>query len=359
MSFGPCSASCGSGSMYVTVVSSAICGGSCGYSTGYYGCTGPYSYDSCSVCNGNGCNGCGPGCSCGQSQDACGVCGGPGRNSYGCCGGLTCFNGGLCLASSTATCTCVSGYAGNQCQINIDDCPSNPCQGVGTCTDLLNDYYCTCPSGYSGSGTKMCTPLNCNQSPPAVFAASVSNCIGTVNGATCAPVCASGYLVGGFFSCSNAEWFGSPVCNLVTCPSNAQFAPSCVCNAGYSTTDNPTINTLAFSAGGYSQSCSSSPCPSNSFEIDLPTDCVCAAGFAGTIAKTSIFPFYSGTCVSQPCPLHSQGTNLPTNDCRCLSGYRSTSNSNIIVKAVGGVYFQPALGCQGALTRPSLRYLVQ
>lgn len=40
---------------------------------------------------------------------------------------------------------------GNNCEINIDDCNSNPCVNNGTCQDLIKDYQCLCYSGYTGT----------------------------------------------------------------------------------------------------------------------------------------------------------------------------------------------------------------
>jgi len=38
--------------------------------------------------------------------------------------------------------------AGHYCEINIDECASNPCANNGTCTDLIAGYICTCPTEY-------------------------------------------------------------------------------------------------------------------------------------------------------------------------------------------------------------------
>ena len=39
---------------------------------------------------------------------------------------------------------------GKQCEINVDECVSNPCQNDGTCIDDVNGYYCECITGFSG-----------------------------------------------------------------------------------------------------------------------------------------------------------------------------------------------------------------
>lgn len=36
------------------------------------------------------------------------------------------------------------------CEENLDECLSNPCQNGGSCDDRNNGYVCSCPSGYAG-----------------------------------------------------------------------------------------------------------------------------------------------------------------------------------------------------------------
>ncbi|XP_065321637.1 protein crumbs-like isoform X2 [Gordionus sp. m RMFG-2023] len=49
-------------------------------------------------------------------------------------------------------CKCNPGFNGTNCDINIDDCVSNPCLH-GACIDRINDFQCACDSGYEG---KLC-----------------------------------------------------------------------------------------------------------------------------------------------------------------------------------------------------------
>jgi hypothetical protein len=50
-------------------------------------------------------------------------------------------------------CTCDSGYTGELCADDIDDCAADPCAATGTCADdaaVPNSFVCTCDSGYTG-----------------------------------------------------------------------------------------------------------------------------------------------------------------------------------------------------------------
>ncbi len=45
---------------------------------------------------------------------------------------------------------CKPGYLGAKCEINVDECASNPCLNGGTCLDQENQFVCQCPSGTRG-----------------------------------------------------------------------------------------------------------------------------------------------------------------------------------------------------------------
>ncbi|XP_025835498.1 protein crumbs isoform X2 [Agrilus planipennis] len=46
-------------------------------------------------------------------------------------------------------CLCVPGVTGRNCEINIDECDSNPCVN-GVCQDRIGGYVCECNPGYEG-----------------------------------------------------------------------------------------------------------------------------------------------------------------------------------------------------------------
>ena len=37
------------------------------------------------------------------------------------------------------------------CDLDIDECASNPCQHGGACSDGVNKYNCVCEGGYEGA----------------------------------------------------------------------------------------------------------------------------------------------------------------------------------------------------------------
>ncbi|KAL0896197.1 hypothetical protein ABMA27_012140 [Loxostege sticticalis] len=46
-------------------------------------------------------------------------------------------------------CVCVAGTMGPRCEVNVDECASNPC-GHGKCIDGVGGYSCDCAPGYEG-----------------------------------------------------------------------------------------------------------------------------------------------------------------------------------------------------------------
>lgn len=44
-----------------------------------------------------------------------------------------------------------AGYVGRLCEVNINECASEPCENAGTCEDLVNGYHCYCADGFTGT----------------------------------------------------------------------------------------------------------------------------------------------------------------------------------------------------------------
>ena len=81
----------------------------------------------------------------------------------------------------------MAGFTGKDCDHNIDECASLPCQNSGNCTDFVNGYNCTCAPGYTG--------VNCetdiNECSPDPCRGNAYNCTDLINGFYCN--CKPGY----------------------------------------------------------------------------------------------------------------------------------------------------------------------
>ncbi|KAL3276421.1 hypothetical protein HHI36_011806 [Cryptolaemus montrouzieri] len=61
----------------------------------------------------------------------------------------SCQHGGLCVPMEhSVQCYCPAGFSGRRCEIDIDECSSQPCYNGGTF--LPQGYRCQCALGYSG-----------------------------------------------------------------------------------------------------------------------------------------------------------------------------------------------------------------
>ncbi|XP_047455679.1 cubilin [Mugil cephalus] len=61
---------------------------------------------------------------------------------------------GQCVGTTSSPgyiCNCNSGWEGANCDQNINECSSNPCQNGGTCTDNVNGFTCTCTAQWTGN----------------------------------------------------------------------------------------------------------------------------------------------------------------------------------------------------------------
>uniref|UniRef100_A0A8C9R5K7 Crumbs cell polarity complex component 1 n=1 Tax=Scleropages formosus TaxID=113540 RepID=A0A8C9R5K7_SCLFO len=61
----------------------------------------------------------------------------------------TCFNGGNC-SETPMMCDCLPGFVGDRCEVEINECISNPCLNGGYCRNLINKFHCNCPLSFAG-----------------------------------------------------------------------------------------------------------------------------------------------------------------------------------------------------------------
>ena len=79
-----------------------------------------------------------------------------GHHSYSCACGAG-YAGGMCaysfIAQYDAAC---SVQEGGNCDIDVDECASKPCQNGAKCTHSVNNYTCACVAGFSSGSLAAC-----------------------------------------------------------------------------------------------------------------------------------------------------------------------------------------------------------
>ncbi|KAK7111927.1 uncharacterized protein [Littorina saxatilis] len=180
------------------------------------------------------------------------------------CMSMPCQHNGSCTQSSTTpgqyNCSCVDGWTGHNCE-NLDEfCTSSPCQSGGECYSLQDEYFCDCVGGSSGTNCeesrKVCSILNpCTPTITCQDADGTAKCPcpTSYTGSSCNLI---------EDSCSN-----SPCQNGGTCMLN-NLGHTCHCAEGFSGTNCTTV----------SSACDSVTCPSGITCVEVLKEAVCLCG---------------------------------------------------------------------------------
>ncbi|CAH3178988.1 unnamed protein product [Porites lobata] len=205
-----------------------------------------------------------------------------------------CHNGAICVnLHGSYRCDCKSGYTGNNCQKDINECLRSPCKNGAECVNVRGSYRCDCKSGYEGR-----------------------NCEKDIN------------------ECNN-----NPCKNRATCE-NLQGSYRCKCKPGFTNKNCQTdIN-----------ECKRKPCQNGATCVNTfgSYRCRCVSGYNGQHCQADI-----DECKTKPCINGGKCENLPGSyrcNCRsgfmgyhcqtdideCYSAYNPCRNGGTCVNSVGG-----------------------
>ncbi|XP_029938701.1 sushi, nidogen and EGF-like domain-containing protein 1 isoform X2 [Salarias fasciatus] len=192
-----------------------------------------------------------------------------------------CMNGGQCIddcitGNPSFTCSCLAGFTGRRCQIDVDECASHPCQNGGTCKDQINSFTCQCPHGYTGI---LCeTDVDECRDHPCLNNAS---CVHSAGGFSC--VCEPGYTG-------------------VLCETDVNECESQPCLNGGECIDQVNNFTCACPDGFTGALCETEEClcQNGGVCVDLNGTCECPSGYTGLYCQ---FEVTQTPCSnSRPCP---------------------------------------------------------
>ncbi|XP_053390840.1 fibropellin-1-like, partial [Mercenaria mercenaria] len=216
---------------------------------------------------------------------------------------------GTCFHHSTLFhCLCPSGYTGKKCEININECQSQPCLNGGVCVDTIGDFKCNCSSGFVGNTCEI----------------DVNECISQpcLNGGFCKDSidrflcqCRTGFDGD---RCQNVfDPCSSNPCERGTCFHHSTLF-HCLCPSGY-TGKKCEINI---------NECQSQPCLNGGVCVDTIGDfkCNCSSGFVGNTCEIDV-----NECISQPCL--NGGFCKDSIDrflCQCITGFDGDRCQNVV-----------------------------
>ncbi|XP_068090442.1 sushi, von Willebrand factor type A, EGF and pentraxin domain-containing protein 1 isoform X2 [Hyperolius riggenbachi] len=212
-----------------------------------------------------------------------------------------CQNSGTCKqVGSGYTCTCLKGYTGTKCEINIDDCKSMPCRNNGICKDGIGQFECQCAAGFRGpfceENINECATHPCENEGTCVDAVNMFHCR-----------CPNGFL-GTRCEIEIDECLSKPCLNSGECKDlKGDF--QCLCPPGY--------------AGKVCEQnideCQSGPCKNGASCTDGLNSfrCHCANGFIGQFCAINVDECESNPCLNQAKCI--DGINSYT--CKCPPGF--------------------------------------
>ena len=183
-------------------------------------------------------------------------------------------------------CTCPAGTAGNRCEINLDECWSNPCMNNGTCTDLVNGFRCTCPPGWTGP---TCS-LDIDECALSGVCMNGATCVNKIGSFQC--LCPRGFF-GQTCTRDRDDCLSNPCMNEGICrdhPGHGHY--SCLCP--------PEFTGSRCESRAESNACNNNPCKHEGTcyttgSID-DFKCACKPGFTGEVCEINI-----DECQERPC----------------------------------------------------------
>ncbi|XP_052094473.1 protein crumbs-like isoform X1 [Mytilus californianus] len=244
------------------------------------------------------------------------------------CASTPCENKGQCHDKINGyVCNCTdTGFNGTECQFNIDDCAIlDPCKNNASCTDLIKDYRCNCFSGYTGK--------NCET--------DIDECISNpcqYNG-TCTQRSIQNNPGFSYFDAAGYDCSCIPGITGVNCEINIDECVNNTCQFGSTCVDQINAYTCSCAPGYRGDRCQTEidecvefqPCQNGAICKDQVADynCICPEFYMSKQYGGKNCTVQLTSCVNNNCTngatckpyLVDEATNKQAYTCACLNGY--------------------------------------
>ncbi|KAG8517651.1 Neurogenic locus notch protein 2, partial [Galemys pyrenaicus] len=255
------------------------------------------------------------------------------------CASNPCVNGACLDGVNRYSCVCSPGFTGPRCNIDIDECASSPCRKGATCVNDVNGFRCLCPEGplHPSCYSQVDECL----SNPCIH----GNCTGGLSGYKC--LCDAGWA-GANCDVDRDECLSDPCQNGGTCDDLVN-GYRCACKKGFKglncqvnideCASNPCLNqgTCFDGISGYTcrcalpytghncqivlAPCSPNPCENAAVCKEAPDfesyTCLCAPGWQGPRCTVDVDECVSSPCMNRGLCHNSQGSYM----CECPPGF--------------------------------------
>uniref|UniRef100_A0A8C8BQA9 Sushi, nidogen and EGF like domains 1 n=1 Tax=Otus sunia TaxID=257818 RepID=A0A8C8BQA9_9STRI len=266
-----------------------------------------------------------------------------------------CLNGGKCIedcitGNPSYTCSCLAGFTGKRCHVDVDECLSHPCQNGATCLNGAGSFSCRCLPGFRGANCETeespCESRVCQNGGRCQVANGTAACLcqpgyagedcqTEVNECESSPCLNGGHCVDlvDNYTCVCLEPFVGQRCETgacsCLCPGKAQAGECVPCAPSGHHCPSPgarlcsSLTRLLFSCQDLS-SCEDRSCRNRQTCNYIRPGryiCTCSPGYYGNNCQYG-GPRMPGACLSHPC--QNAGSCLETEQgyiCECQEGY--------------------------------------
>ncbi|XP_053372966.1 uncharacterized protein LOC123561091 [Mercenaria mercenaria] len=250
--------------------------------------------------------------------------------------GVGCNNTCSCNTSNTescnpvnGSCTCKSGWEGNDCYQNKNECTLNTftCPQNSTCEDTQGSYICNCDPGFSKSSDETCEV--CGEGQFGVGCNNTCSC-NTSNTESCNPVNGSCTCKSGWEGNDCSQNKNECTLNTFTCPQNStcedtQGSYICNCDPGFSKSSDETCQVCG--EGQFGVDCNNTcSCNTSNTESCNPVNgsCTCKSGWEGNDCSQNKneCTLNTFTCPQNSTCEDTQGSYI----CNCDPGFSKSSD---------------------------------